>query len=84
MTIPTELHPNHERNLQRSAAIDRANEEIAELTKRGISHNEARLIVKFRQLKKTGNGLRMMQIVLDGNSPPTFWRLQQDGTMLRE
>lgn len=85
MPLPDDIHYKHARNLEKSAAIDRANDEIEKLTATGlVTRNEARLVVKFRQLSREGNGLRMMQVIMDGNSPPTFWRLRADGGMLRE
>lgn len=84
MTLQTNTHPKHLDSLQRSAAIDQTNVEIEQLCQKGLTRNEARLVVKFRKLQKRGNGLRMFQIIMDGNSPPTIWRLEQDGTMLKE
>lgn len=83
MSLP-DIHPKHQNNLDKSIAIDRANEEINKLVASGVTRNEARLVVKFRQLQKEGNGLRMILLMMDGNSPPTFWRLRQDGGLLRE
>lgn len=77
-------HPKHLANIERAIAMERANEEIDKLCSQGLTRNEARLVVKFRQLSREQNGLRMLQIVMDGNSPPTFWRLRPDGGMLRE
>lgn len=84
MPLPNEIHPKHQRNLEQSILIDKSNSEIDAICAKGLTRNEARLVVKFRQLQREGNGLRMFQVIMDGNSPPTFWRLRQDGTMLRE
>lgn len=84
MPIPDDIHYNRAASLEKSAAIDRTNAEIDALCAKGLARNEARLVLKFRQLSRDGNGLRMLQIIMDGNSPPTFWRLRPDGGMLRE
>jgi len=84
MPLPDDIHITRAASLEKSAAIDRANAEIDALCATGLTRNEARLVVKFRQLSREGNGLRMMQVIMDGNSPATFWRLRADGGMLRE
>jgi len=84
MPLHDDIHPKHQRNLDQSAVIDRVNADIDTMCAKGLTRNEARLVAKFRQLSREGKGLRMMQIIMDGNSPPTFWRLRADGGMLRE
>lgn len=76
-------HPKHEANVERSAAIDRANADLANLQALGLTYGEARVIVKYRQLLRDGNGLRMLQVVADGPAV-TFWRLRPDGGIIKE